>query len=228
MAGVIKTHTPTTSKVSARGKTCLFACYATDHARDCFVMMDPQTKSITHSRDVLWLNRMYFQSRESPGASVMVKELSMPVEEGSVVSDSDESISSAGKKKDGKKKEKIGNLSDSDLSNSNSMDLYNLNESYRSTDMDYTQTDGTQLDPYQQGPLEHEHEILFHLDSEDSDNGPGTTRSGTQYTLSGIELAALNVEENYTNETCKLGETEARVTELQFFGIKQWSKRNSS
>ena len=56
MAGVIKTHTPTTSKLSTRGKTCLFACYATDHAKDCFVMMDLQTKTIVHSRDMLWLN----------------------------------------------------------------------------------------------------------------------------------------------------------------------------
>ena len=41
MAGVIKTHIPTISKVSARGNTCVFAFYATDHAKDCFVMMDP-------------------------------------------------------------------------------------------------------------------------------------------------------------------------------------------
>ena len=101
MAGVIKTHTPTTSKVSARGKTCLFACYSTDHARDCFVMMDPQTKSIIHSRDVLWLNRMYFPDKKTPGATVLVKGLSKPTKEGSVVSESDsnESSSSAGKKK---------------------------------------------------------------------------------------------------------------------------------
>ena len=52
MAGVVKTHTKTTSKVLARGKTCLFACYATDHTKNCFVMMDPQTKSIAHSREM--------------------------------------------------------------------------------------------------------------------------------------------------------------------------------
>ena len=69
--------------------------------------------------------------------------------------------------------------------------------------MDYTQEDGTQLDPYQQGPLEQEHEILFQSDSEESE--PRTTRNKTQYTISGIELAALNVEEAYTEETCKLG-----------------------
>ena len=72
IAGVVKTHTKTTSKVSARGKTCLLACYSTDHAKDCFVMMDPQTKSIVHSRDVLWINRMYFPARGTPGAPVNV------------------------------------------------------------------------------------------------------------------------------------------------------------
>ena len=53
MAGVVKTHTKTTSKVSARGKTCLFAGYSPDHARDCFLMMDPATKTVVQSRDVL-------------------------------------------------------------------------------------------------------------------------------------------------------------------------------
>ena len=95
MAGVIKTHTPTTSKVLARGKTCLFACYATDHAKYCFAMMDPKTKTIVHSTDALWLNKMYFPSQGTPGAPVMVNGLLMSTEDGSVVSDSDESISSA-------------------------------------------------------------------------------------------------------------------------------------
>ena len=84
MAGVIKTHTLTTSKVLAREKTCLFACYTIDDAKVFFIMMDPQTKTIVHSRDVLWLNRIYFQSRRTPGPPVMVKGLSMLAEEGSV------------------------------------------------------------------------------------------------------------------------------------------------
>ena len=66
---------------------------------------------------------MYLQPRAGTGATVIVKGLSKPAEEGSVVSDSDEPISSAGKEK--KKKKKIGNLSDltaSDLSDSKSVD----------------------------------------------------------------------------------------------------------
>ena len=122
---------------------------------------------------------MYFQQCQgTPGTPVMVNGLTMPAEDGSVA-DSDESISSAGNDK----KKKIGHLansksSNSDLVDSNSVDSYNSNESYRLADMDYTQEDGTQLDPYQQGPLEQEHEIIFQLDSDDdSHNGPGTTRS---------------------------------------------------
>ena len=63
--------------------------------------------------------------------------------------------------------------------------------------MDCTKADGTRSDPYQQGLLEQEHDIQFQSDSEKLDSGPGTTRSGAQYTLTGIELAALNVEDNY-------------------------------
>ena len=65
-------------------------------------MMDPQTKTIVHSRDVLWLNRMYFPKKPTPGAKVLVQGLSMPINEGVIVSDSEdeaESNSSACKKK---------------------------------------------------------------------------------------------------------------------------------
>ena len=119
MAGVIKTHTPNTSKVSARGNTCLCACYTTDYTKDCIVMMDSQTKTIVHFRDALWLNWMYFQqSQGTPGAPVMVNGLTVPAEDGSVA-DSDESISSANKDK-----KKIRNLFETGNSSnfSNSMD----------------------------------------------------------------------------------------------------------
>ena len=76
---------------------------------------------------------------------MIVNGLTESAEDGSVAN-SDESISSVSKHK-----KKIRN---SDLSDSNSVDLYNSYESYRSTNMEYTQEDRTQLDPYQQGPLE--------------------------------------------------------------------------
>ena len=81
--------------------------------------------------------------------------------------------------------------------------------------MDYTQEDGTQLDLYQQGPLEKKHEIPFQSDSTSEEElDGGITRSGTQYLLLGMELAAMNLEEAYTEGTCKLGTAEARVAEL--------------
>ena len=64
------------------------------------MMMDPMTKTVVHSRDVLWLNRMYFPTKPTPGAKVLVLGLSSPTDEGVMVSDAEdsESISSAGKK----------------------------------------------------------------------------------------------------------------------------------
>ena len=75
-----------------------------------------------------------------------------PAEGGSVDSLDSESISSACKRK----KKNLSNLSDSA-----SMDSFDSKEILRLTNMDYTQKDGTWLDPNQQGPLEQEHEIHF-------------------------------------------------------------------
>ena len=145
---MVKTHTPTTSKVNAQGKTCLFTCYATDHTKGCFTCHDGPADQdhCSFQRCPLWLNWMYFQSWGTPGAPGMVNGPTQPAEDGSVA-DSDESISTAGKDEE----KKIGNLSKTRNSSnsSDSVDSYNSNESYRSTDMDYTQQDGTQLDPYQ-------------------------------------------------------------------------------
>ena len=65
------------------------------------------------------------------------------------------------------------------------MDSIDSKESFRSGDMDYPQEDGTQLDPYQQGSLEQEHEIHFQSDSEESEDelDGGITRSAMQYLL---------------------------------------------
>ena len=116
------------------------------------MMMDPMTKTVVHSRDVLWLNRMYFPTKPTPGAKVLVQGLSSLTDEGVMVSDTEDddaaSISSAGKKA---KREQ-------QKSDDESV------ESVRSEDFDYTQADGTQLDPYQHGPLQQEHEIEFQSD----------------------------------------------------------------
>ena len=167
-------------------------------------MMDPQTKSIVHSRDVQWLTRMYFPTRGTPGVTVPIQQHGSvkPTEDGSVdSSDSNdsESVSSAGKRK--KQSKQLDKPSDS--IDSKSIDSYDTNESFRSEDMDYTQEDGTQLDPYHQGPLVQEHEFRFQSDSESEDElEGGITRSGAQYLMLAMEIAAMNLEDEYTEGTC--------------------------
>ena len=59
-AGVVKIRTKTTPKLEERGITCMMVGYATDHEGDCYEMLNMETNRILLSRDVLWLNRMYF------------------------------------------------------------------------------------------------------------------------------------------------------------------------
>ena len=66
-------------------------------------------------------------------------------------------------------------------------------------------------------PLEQEHEIRFQSDSDESDRESRTTNSGQQYTLAGIEIAALSLEDSYTEGTCKLGTAKTQAAELQFW-----------
>eukprot|EP00977_Amphora_coffeiformis_P005907 scaffold1252_cov154-Amphora_coffeaeformis.AAC.1 len=59
-AGVVKVKTSTSPKLSDRGVTCMFVGYAKDHAGDCYQMLNMETRRILETRDVAWLNRMYF------------------------------------------------------------------------------------------------------------------------------------------------------------------------
>jgi len=59
-------------KVKDRGVTKIFVGYATQHDGDCWRMYDPETGRVSQSRDVIWLNRMYYEksnagtTREDP------------------------------------------------------------------------------------------------------------------------------------------------------------------
>jgi hypothetical protein len=59
-AGVVKLRTSTTPKIYDRGKVCMFVGYSPNHAGDTFRMWDLETKQVHVSRDILWLNKMYF------------------------------------------------------------------------------------------------------------------------------------------------------------------------
>ena len=53
------------SKLTNKGKLCMFVGYSPVHAGDCYRMFDPVTKMIHVSRDVRWLDRMYYSSKNT-------------------------------------------------------------------------------------------------------------------------------------------------------------------
>jgi hypothetical protein len=58
-------------KVKDRGVTMLFVGYATQHEGDCWRMYNPETKKVSQTRDVIWLNRMYY---EEPNAKTTMQD----------------------------------------------------------------------------------------------------------------------------------------------------------
>jgi hypothetical protein len=46
-------------KLSDKGTACVFVGYAVNHADDDYRLLNPKTKSIIKSRDVVWLNKSY-------------------------------------------------------------------------------------------------------------------------------------------------------------------------
>ena len=69
-AGTVKTKTKTTPKLDDRGVQCMLVGYAIDHDGDVYRMWNPKTKLIHESRDVIWLNRMYYR-RERPDTEII-------------------------------------------------------------------------------------------------------------------------------------------------------------
>jgi hypothetical protein len=61
-AGVVTIAGSVKSKVNMRGILCMMGGYCTDRAGDCYRMYDPINNNIYETRDVLWLNRMYFDN----------------------------------------------------------------------------------------------------------------------------------------------------------------------
>ena len=58
-------------KVKDRGVTMLFIGYATQHEGDCWRMYNPETKRVSQTRDVIWLNRMFY---EKPNAKTTMED----------------------------------------------------------------------------------------------------------------------------------------------------------
>jgi hypothetical protein len=63
-AGVATVKTTRTTKVDARGQTCMMVGYAKAHDGNVYMMYNLNTGVIYETRDVVWLKRMYFTGKE--------------------------------------------------------------------------------------------------------------------------------------------------------------------
>jgi hypothetical protein len=66
--------TPQRNHLEDRGQICMFVGYPDDHAADTLRMWDPRSRRVHVTRNIKWLNRMYFENpnmesdvRNSPG-----------------------------------------------------------------------------------------------------------------------------------------------------------------
>ena len=91
-AGTVKTRDLSTTKVEDRGVQCMFVGYALHHASDCYRMYNPKTKAILLSRDIIWLQQMFFdgskRSREPELTELKFHDEVEVIETGESVGDS--------------------------------------------------------------------------------------------------------------------------------------------
>jgi hypothetical protein len=76
--GTVKIKINSTPKIGDRGIQCMFVGYSLDHMADCYEMLDPVTSRIHQTRDVIWLNRMYY-NRVEPTTNIVVEPDMEPV-----------------------------------------------------------------------------------------------------------------------------------------------------
>ena len=62
-AGTVKTGKK--GKTGDRGVICMFVCYMDDHDGDVYGMWNPNTGRVTVTRDIIWLQRMYFNEEDT-------------------------------------------------------------------------------------------------------------------------------------------------------------------
>ena len=70
-AGIVKIRTKTTPKMDDRGITCMFVGYPDNHSGDAYEMLNWNTKRVLVTRDIIWLNRMYFTDQEQDNTDVV-------------------------------------------------------------------------------------------------------------------------------------------------------------
>jgi hypothetical protein len=59
-AGTVKLKSRSHTKRDDCGYTCMFVGYSTAHAGDTYCMWDPRSRRVHITRDIQWLNKMYF------------------------------------------------------------------------------------------------------------------------------------------------------------------------
>ena len=62
-AGTVKLKDKATPRVGDRGLTCIYMGPALDHSGDTYRMWSPKTGRVHQTRDVTWLNRMYYEKK---------------------------------------------------------------------------------------------------------------------------------------------------------------------
>ena len=59
-AGIVTTRDIKTSKLTNKGVLCMFVGYSPKHSGDCYRMFNPETKKIHVTRDIRWLDKMFY------------------------------------------------------------------------------------------------------------------------------------------------------------------------
>jgi hypothetical protein len=63
--GLVNTKERIQAKLSNRGTPCMFIGYTEHHSRDVYRMLNLTTNSIINSRDIIWLNKTYRESKDN-------------------------------------------------------------------------------------------------------------------------------------------------------------------
>ena len=71
-SGVVSLKSKIHSKLNNKGETCLMVGYAHHHAGDVYEMWNPLTSALHTTRDIRWLERMYYTSVFSPTTGAIV------------------------------------------------------------------------------------------------------------------------------------------------------------
>jgi hypothetical protein len=73
-AGTVKIKNDKTPKLANRGVQCVFVGYALGHSGDTYQMWNPVTNSLHQTRDVIWLQQMYYKPVEQQAYYITIKE----------------------------------------------------------------------------------------------------------------------------------------------------------